>query len=222
MALIRLFCTARNAGSKSGDASEITNNDASAVAVYQTLFLRYQSNTDLQWRVPSFVVTAEAFVFAGLFTLNSKAAVMLLGLLGFLLAIGGSLTMRRLELAAILDRGLLDIYETRLLPQSNIPQSNIDHGTVQPWPALLHVNRLPNRAELLARVQQKETDSGMDSIIPGLFYGSSVKGRLGRLLRFLDRAVLVAFPPSLWWFLLLATIGLAALGWSTYVVFLTG
>src|ERR1700677_4116213 len=128
--------------------------DPAIIAIYQTLYARYDNHTDLIWRVPSFILTAEALVFAGIFTISSRMAVGVLGSLGAIIAFVGLLTMRRFDLSALLDRNLLDIYEERLFSLAEAAKS-----TGKPWPRLAHGTRFPDRIRLLAVEQGRPPGS---------------------------------------------------------------
>jgi hypothetical protein len=73
------------------------------IAVYQTLAVRRGGHLDLLWRVPAFVLTAETFIYAGIFVITPKQAIVVLGLLGIATAVLGAMTMRRAHLAGNVD-----------------------------------------------------------------------------------------------------------------------
>jgi hypothetical protein len=178
--------------------------DPVVIAVYQTLYSRYDNHTDLIWRVPSFILTAETLIFAGIFTITSRLAVGVLGVLGALISFVGLLTMRRFDLSALVDRSLLDIYEARLLHQVQA-----DHAG-KPWPQLAHGMRLPERLKSLAREQGLPEGSNPR----GIFYGSSRNDIAGRAATAIDRLIVVRFPSSGGWYVLLALLGVVSLAWG--------
>jgi len=159
------------------------NRRAADLVLYSNLFLRYDSNTDLQWRVPATVMTVESFVYLGLVTVaHNDTARWCLAILGALLAVIGAASMRRIELTALADRALLDIYEHEL-----------DFGL----PVLPHRMRFNRRLEELRRLQTASGEIAVDAKFPhGVFYGTSKQNLAGRLVVWMDRQF-VKFHPRL-------------------------
>ena len=185
--------------------------DPAVLAIYQTLWARYDNHTDLIWRVPAFILTADTLIFAGIFTINSRLAVGVLGCLGALISFVGLFTMRRFDLSALVDRSLLDIYEQRLLDRVDVAGSSD-----RPWPRLAHGTRFPDRVRILAAEQGLPAGS----IPRGIFYGGTRNSKLGRTAQAIDRLVVSRFPSSGGWYALLALVGIVSLAWG--VLFATG
>jgi hypothetical protein len=169
--------------------------DPVIIAVYQTLYARYENHTDKIWLIPSLILAAETLLFAGVFAISSRLAVGVLGVLGFVIAFVGLMTMRRFDLSALLDRNLLDIYEERLLGLVKSVKT-----TEKPWPRLAHGIRFPDRIKHLA-VEQGLPPGSMPR---GVFYGGSARGMPKRIAQATDRLVMARFPSSGGWYALLA------------------
>jgi hypothetical protein len=107
--LWRLRISHRRAELREQQATDLIIN----LARYAAVAARYDLAADLQWRLPTTVLTVESFVYLGLVTVGQghEAVHWLLGVLGFLLGLVGAASMRRLELTSIADRILLDVYE---------------------------------------------------------------------------------------------------------------
>jgi hypothetical protein len=184
------------------DARERTQSGhdrhAADLVLYSNLFLRYDSNTDLQWRVPATVMTVESFVYLGLVTIqHNNAARWCLAILGALLAVIGAASMRRIELTALADRALLDIYESQL--DFRLPT----------LPHQMRFNSRLDKLKGLQALQDVAPAAAVGSLPAGIFYGSSVNNTIGRSLVWIDRQF-VKFPPSLTWFVLMVLTGAGA------------
>lgn len=147
------------------------------LAVYGTLVSRYMSNVDLTWRMTGNVFVLEALIFAGLAAFREPSILIALGIFGLLVGVAGAATMRRCELASILDRVLLDKYEAALFA-----------GRVPPVLTLDHTKRLPDRLAALDRREAQE-----------VFYGGSRHRWPFRVAGWFDRRLMLYFPASLWW-----------------------
>jgi hypothetical protein len=90
-----------------------------AAQLHATLFARFQTNTDVLWRIIAFTLTAEGSLFVGV-TQLVKAPVLRM-ILGFAiggLAILGPVCVRFVETILLIDRAQLDQYERILLGNS--------------------------------------------------------------------------------------------------------
>jgi hypothetical protein len=160
---------------------------------------RYDLYTDLQWRVPPTVMTVESFVYLGLVSMSRSdlASRWIVAGIGFLLGSVGAISMRRLDLSAVADRLLLDVYESRM---------NNRGLTLLLIP---HRLRLDRRITKLRELQ--ETGCAADPDLPdGLFYGGGSAGRFNRFSVRVDQ-LMVRFPPGLTWSILMILTAIGAL-----------
>jgi len=87
--------------------------------IYGVLFERYASNTSLQWQIPMYVIPAQAALYVGIAAGGSDLGIFL-GALACAVGLIGPIVMRRIELTARWDRQLLDEYEQRIAPESDL------------------------------------------------------------------------------------------------------
>jgi Lsr2 len=90
-----------------GDAQDLSRCEAA----YQVLSDRISDNFDLQWRGPTFALTAQSFLFLGFLTAKSYSTIQLV--MAFLIVIVGAaaaLLMGYVQHLIIIDQKLLDKY----------------------------------------------------------------------------------------------------------------
>ncbi len=106
--------------------AEPVSRDA-LIAIYSTLFARYNANVALQWQIPTLAMTAQSFVIgASAASVNYLAVQIALSFAICAIGFGSVLIMRRIELSAFMDRPMLDRYEQLLVAGSGIPL--LHHG----------------------------------------------------------------------------------------------
>lgn len=113
---------------------------------YSVLFSRYQSNTDLQWRVPAFVLPVVIGSLAAGISVNSAAVQVVLAFVALLAGTVGALLMRRIEMTARWDRMLLDRYEKVILRDADALE--LLHGAS--FGERRHRYELPSQGQLKA------------------------------------------------------------------------
>jgi Lsr2 len=85
-------------------------------AAYSVLSDRISDNFDLQWRGPTFALTAQAFLFIGFLTATSNHVIQaVLAILIIVVGVAAALLMARVQCLIAIDQALLDKYGQKLL-----------------------------------------------------------------------------------------------------------
>jgi hypothetical protein len=100
-------------------ARKAADDSPDLTTVYQGLNSRVRDNFDLQWRGPTFALTAQSFLFAAWANSSRHPVVqMYFGFLVFIVGIVAFVVMQRVQFLIEIDQELLDRYEEEM----NVPR----------------------------------------------------------------------------------------------------
>jgi hypothetical protein len=99
-----------------GSAQDLSSYEAA----YQVLSDRISDNFDLQWRGPTFALTAQSFLFLGFLAAMSYHTIqIILAALIFIVGVAASLLMARVQCLIKIDQTLLDEYGQNLIGRNS-------------------------------------------------------------------------------------------------------
>lgn len=108
--------SANNPALAANAGPSLVPDDEAVIYAYTVLFGRYSLNTDLLWRIFGFVLAIQASLFVGIAQVQGADALrLIMGLAIGAFGILGPVAIRFIESAFLLDRELLDTYESVLL-----------------------------------------------------------------------------------------------------------
>ena len=118
-------------------------------AAYQALSDRISDNFDLQWRGPTFALTAQSFLFLGFLTATSYKIQIALASLIFLVGAAAALLMARVQCLIGIDQTLLDRYAEKFINKDIEPEYLPHHAVHTKKRADAVGRRIPVRTNLL-------------------------------------------------------------------------
>lgn len=121
----------------------------SLVAAYEVLASRYASTTQFQWQVPAFGLVSEGALLSGIVSAHTAPVRYALAGVAVIVAIIVPAITRRAELTAWWDRGMLDEYESILLPTPLRLHHNLNlKGRMAHREANFNMSKLRRKIEL--------------------------------------------------------------------------